>query len=151
MTTFTDLPARPSSRDLQPRVRFGSSLTGSGLNAFGAVGDSELRDKPEQFNVLPRGQCRQGLRGPGRPDLHCMLETQLPRLNTGAMGCLCHEHTNQVVSEQIDPQLLFNHLGTLATECLHTQGRLDATQVQLSGKGLARYRVGSRSVSSPSP
>src|SRR6185312_7851838 len=112
MTTFTYLPARSSSRDLQPRVRFGSSFAGSGFNTFGTAGDSELRNKPEQLNVLPRDQCCQGLRGPGRPDLYRMFETQFPRLYAGTIGRLRHEYTNEVVGEQIDPQLLFNHLGT---------------------------------------
>ncbi len=103
MTTFTYLPARPNPRDLQPREWLGSRLAGTGFDAFGPIGDSELRDEPEEFHVVPGGQGCRRLRRPGRPDLHCMFETQLARLNARSVRGLRHEDTDQVIGKQIDP------------------------------------------------
>ena len=84
---------------------------------------------------------------PSHPDLHRVLEAELARDLVGQQRCLGHQQPNQVVGEQIDPQLFHGHLGCLAAQMLHTERRLDVAQVQFHVPTLAiqglKYGLGS--------
>jgi len=68
---------------------------------------------------------------PGEPDLDGMLETELARNLIGQQRSLRHQQADQVVGQQIDPQLFDGHLRGLAPQVLHAESRLNIAQIQL--------------------
>lgn len=69
---------------------------------------------------------------PGHPDLHGVLEAELAGNLVGQQRSLRHQQANQIVPKQVDPQLLGGHVRSLAPQVLHSEGRLDVSQVQLN-------------------
>ena len=67
-----------------------------------------LRDQREQPSTVVRS--RQSARHPLRPQLHRVLEAQVARIHVGVAGGLCHEQSDHVVGQQVNPQLLVVHL-----------------------------------------
>ena len=101
-------------RHFQPGVRLGSTFAGARFYSSGAVADGQLRDEPEQ-SVGISAQI-DTMRGPFRPQLYGMLEAQVSRVNIGIQRRLRHQQTDQVVGEQVNPQLLLDHLGRKAAQ-----------------------------------
>ena len=117
------------TRNLQPWVGFGSSLSHSRLNASGPVAHPALGDQGEQSPAALRG--RHPSRDPLGPQLHGVLEAQTARVHAGIAGGLRHEQSDHVIGQQMDPQLLLVHLRRLAAQHIHAGGGLEVAQVQL--------------------
>ena len=80
------------TRNLQPWVGFGSSLSHSRLDASGSAAHAALGDQREQPPAILRG--REASRDPLRPQLHSVLEAQLTRAHAGVAGGLRHESSS---------------------------------------------------------
>lgn len=125
---------------LQPLVGLGAALARPGLYSTGPIADPLLRDRMEEDRGAIGGAAGETLSDPFGPELYRMFEARLPRMHAGLHCCLSHQEADQIVGEQVYPELLLAHLRCLATQHFHAQSRLDVAQVELSGKGLARYQ-----------
>ena len=123
-----DFLARLVTRNLQPGIGLGSSLSHSRLDAPRPIADPALGDQRKQAPAILRG--RQTPRDPLRPQLHGVLEAQVTRVDAGIARGLRHQQPDQVVRQQMDPQLLLVHLRRLAAQHVHARGGLEVAQVQ---------------------
>src|ERR1019366_704757 len=112
---FTSLVAR----DFQPRIGLGSAFARPWLDASWSVADGRLSDEPEQRGRV--GGQIYAMCGPLGPELHGMFEAHLPRVNAGLACGLCHQQTDQVVREQMNPQFFLDHLGREAAQDFHPE------------------------------
>ena len=94
---YLDFPAGVGTRNLQPWVGFGSSLSHSWLDAAGPIANPALGDKREQPTAVLRS--RQTSRDPLRPQLNSVLEAQIARVYASITGGLRHEQANHVVGQ----------------------------------------------------
>jgi hypothetical protein len=129
MTVRANDFSRHVSRLHQQLVGFRSSLYGARLDAAGPLSHTSLRDERQHgIEFLVRGSMD---RTPCQPELHGVLEAQLPWRNTRVCSCAKHQTANQVVGEQIDTQLFHGHCRRAAAQCFHTQRGLERPQIQL--------------------
>src|SRR5882757_6373888 len=138
MTVSGDPQSRLRPWDFQPRVRFGSALSCSRLDASWSVADAQLSDQREQQANRGVATITQPTRGPFGPQLHGVFETQLAWVHGGCDRGLRHEQADQVVGEEVYPDFLFVHLRGVAAQLCHLQGRFDRTQVQLDVPALLK-------------
>src|SRR5690242_20568290 len=108
------LPGFPS-RYLQPLVGFRPSLTRPRLDSTWSVADFQLRDCPEQNDVACR-RAHQTLCHPFTPDLHRVFEAQLTRVQTCLPRRFSHQQADQIVGEEVDPELFLAHLRRFAAQ-----------------------------------
>ena len=70
------------------------------------------------------------MRGPFGPQLYGVLEAQLSRMNAGIHSGLRHQQTDQVVGEQMNPQLLLDHARCEAAQHFDAERGFDVAKVQ---------------------
>lgn len=70
-----------------------------------------------------------------------MLEADSPRHNVRYKGCLRHKQPDQVVSQQVNPDFLKDHIRCLAAEDIHSHRLLDVTDIQLYSPALLVERL----------
>src|SRR5580658_9253534 len=106
MTMGCNLRSSLSTRNFQPGVRFGSAFSRSGLDAAGSIGDAQLSNQREQD--LDRGilMAAQPARDPLAPQLYGVLEAQGARMHGGLHCGLRHQQADQVIGEEMHPELL---------------------------------------------
>src|SRR5262249_55532729 len=118
----------------QARPRSGPALARPRLPAAGAVAarvmGPRFQQRAEQPPAFPRPR-RFDLGGERRDGLLGTLETDLPRLDFALAGGHRHDRAQQVVSQQVRPDLLAHHLWTLAAQHVHLHHRLDRADVDL--------------------
>ena len=129
MTMLLYMLASLGARRFQPRVGFRPSFPHPRLDAYGSMADPALGDQREQALAILR--VRQASRALLCPQLHRVLEAQLTRVYAGIAGGLRHEQPDDVVGQQMDPQLFLVHLRRLAAQHVHAGGGLEVAQVQL--------------------
>ena len=95
-----DFLARLGTRNLQPGIGRGSSLSHSRLDAPRPIADPALGDQRKQAPAILRG--RQTPRDPLRPQLHGVLEAQVTRVDAGIARGLRHQQPDQVVRQQVN-------------------------------------------------
>jgi hypothetical protein len=78
-----------------------------------------------------------GTRVPRAPQLHCMLEAQVPWHLTAAGSSLGHQHPHRGVGEQVHPQLLLDHRRRAAAQHVHAEDRRFAPQIELDDPATA--------------
>ena len=83
-------------------------------------------------------------------DIEDVSEAQLAGVPVRFVGGQCHDCAHQVVGADRHPQFLFQHVIAFDGHVMEPNGSLQGTQIELSGKGLARC-ADVRPVSSPSP
>jgi hypothetical protein len=111
-----DLP----SRLCQAVVVFRPSFRHAWLEAVGAIGDSVLGDGPQHlliqgFQVFDSTMCLLADHGlKGHQHLERRLETDGSRRDSVLAGRLSHDRTDQVVSQDVRPNLLADQLWRLA-------------------------------------
>src|ERR1700691_3517478 len=97
--SFTSL----GPRSWQPGIGLGSAFAGTRFYSSGSVADGGLCNESEQGVRI--GPQIDAMRGPFGPQLHGVFEAQLPRMNIRIQCGLRHQQTDQVISEQMNPQL----------------------------------------------
>jgi len=124
------------SRLCQAVVVFRSSFRHAWLEAVGAIGDAVLGDGPQHlliqgFQVLDSAVCLLAdHRLKGRQHLDRRLETDGSRLDSVLAGRLSHDRTDQVVSQDVRPDLLADKLWCLAAQQIHLHRDLDRPQIE---------------------
>lgn len=130
MAVELDFAPRFAARFGEQRHLFGSSLHGSGLESSRAIAHAAFCDQEAQLRQFePAAAC--AVAHPRQPWLDRMPQAQGARQYIRGTRGIHHQHADQVVGEQIDPQLLLDHRGRLACQRLHAERRLDATQIEL--------------------
>jgi hypothetical protein len=89
--------------NFQPVVRFGSTLSGSRLDAPRSVTHTQLSDQVEQQVDRSVATVAQPSHCPLAPQLHRMFEAQIAWVHSGGDCRLRHEQPDQVVGEEVDP------------------------------------------------
>lgn len=125
------LPPGLFSRHLQPLIRFRASFSRARLEATGSITDFSLRDRAEEDFVGYGGETDKAQSNPFAPKLHGMLEAQLSRMHAAVQCRLRHQQSDQVVSQQIDPQLFLAHRWAFAAQHFQSQRCLDVAKVEL--------------------
>ena len=97
----------------------------------GSIADLLLRDRVEEEHGAFGGAVGETLSNPFGPELYRMFEAQLPRMHAGLHCRLGYQEADQIVGEQVYPELLLAHLRGVATQHFHAQSRLDVSQVEL--------------------
>src|SRR5690606_30686010 len=90
----------------------------------------ELCEEPKEFGGVGRIVV-QDSGGPFGPHLHGVFEAHLAWMQAGIVRGLRHQQADQVVGQQVHPQLLLDHLRRLAAEHVHAQGGFYVSAVQL--------------------
>ena len=80
----------------------------------------------------------QPVRDPFAPQLHGVFEAERAGMSGGFLRSLRHQQADQVVGEKVDPDFLFVHLWSVATQLRHLQGRFDRPQIQLDVPALPK-------------
>lgn len=119
MSTETHLFTSFFARDFQPWIGFGSAFARPGFQAPGAIAGARLRNESEQGSEV--GVAIHATRRPPDPQLYGVFETQFPRVNVGTHGRLRHEQTDQVIREQMNPQLFVHHLRGVAAQDVNAE------------------------------
>jgi hypothetical protein len=86
----------------------------------------------QRFSVAKTAVCsvsNQGLEG--LEDLERRLETDGSRWDSIPAGCLSHEGPDQIVGQNVCPNLLPDQFRCLATEHVHLERDLDRSQIEL--------------------
>ena len=91
---------------LQPLVWFGTALARPRFYATRAIADLLLRDRLEKDRGVRDSHAGETMAKPFGPQLHRMLEAQLPRMHAGLQSRLGHQKADQIVGEQVNPQFL---------------------------------------------
>ena len=120
--SFTSLGARY----FQPRIGLGSAFSRPRFDSPRPVAHPVLSNEPEQGVRI--GAQIDAVCGPLGPQLHGMLEAQLPRMNVRIERRLCHQQADQVIGEQMNPQFLFDHPRREAAQDFNAQGGFDVAQ-----------------------
>jgi len=105
------------------------------------MSDAHLGDEIEQQRDIGPSIAAKGARVPLAPQLHGMFEAQLPRRLSAVRGRLGHQQADQVVGEQVRPQLLLDHRRSPATQHVHAERRLEATEVEFDAPATLVQRV----------
>lgn len=148
---FAHLGAGGLSRFGQKRVGVGAAFQRPWLEATGSQTDARLGNQPED------GQDADAIAGgaaallPGQPDLHGVLEAQLPGELIGQQGGLGHQQADQVVGQQVDPQLLHHHRRGLAAQPRHAEGTGKPGQTTLFSNSVKLTEKLSNNGLSPTP
>ena len=77
------LPPGLWARHLQPLVRFGATLARPRFYPTGPIADPLLRDSLEKNRGVRDSDAGETMAEPFGPQLHRMLEAQLPRMHAG--------------------------------------------------------------------
>ena len=101
-----NLPPGFSTRHLQPLVRFGAALARPRFYSTRVIADLLLRDRLEKDRGVRGSHAGETAAEPFGPQLHRMLEAQLPRMHAGLQSRLGHQKADQIVGEQVNPQFL---------------------------------------------
>src|SRR5579883_3156222 len=125
------LPAGFCAWHLQPLVWFGAALARPRFYATRAIADLLLRDRLEKDRGVRDSHAGETMAEPFGPQLHRMLEAQLTRMHAGLQRRLSHQKADQIVGEQVDPQLLLAHRRSLTTQHLQSQSVFDVAQIEL--------------------
>ena len=90
---------------LQPLVWFGTALARPRFDASRMIADLLLRNCLEKDRGVRESHVGETMDEPFGPQLHRMLEAQLPRMLAGLQCRLSHQKADQIVGEQVDPQV----------------------------------------------
>ena len=73
-----------------------------------------------------------------------MLEAQFARQALGELRGLSHHQSNEIVGEQVNPELFDRHVGSAAAQPLHSHRGFDVAQVQFNvpSTGVEHLQVG---------
>lgn len=123
--------ARPSGRNLQSVKCFGPLLDGARFELSRSLADTNLGDHGEQGGAILGRVREEPPPTPGDPHLNRMSEAQLPRRYPSKRGRLRHQQADQILGEQVCPQLLLKHLWGFSAQLLHAQRRMDVEQIEL--------------------
>ena len=91
------------------------SFNGSGLDAIRTVSNPPLRDEFKQEAAFIVVQEEIAMVRQRDAYLHRMLEADLTRQPVCMARRFCHHHSNQIVGQQVDPNLLDRHVRVQAT------------------------------------
>jgi hypothetical protein len=118
------------SRNFQPRVGFGPTFPGAGFDTTWSIAHAQLPNQSEQEFQGGVAMIAQPVRDPFAPQLHSVFEAERARMSGGLLRRLRHQQADQVIGQEVDPDLLFIHLWSVATQLCHLQGRFNRAQKQ---------------------
>jgi hypothetical protein len=124
------LPAGAPSSNFQPRVGFGPTFPGAGFDTTWSIAHAQLPNQSEQEFQGGVARIAQPVRDPFAPQLNSVFEAERAGMSGGFLRSLRHQQADQVVGQEVDPDLFFVHLRSVATQLCHLQGRFNRAQKQ---------------------